>query len=1026
MTPLFKPVFLCVFALMACVSALPAGVDFAQDVQPIFARHCYECHGAEKQKGKLRLDARQEALQSGAIVPGKANQSDLYRRINLPKGHEDIMPSRGEPLSKAQIGTIAEWINAGAEWPENVKQAKHWAYLPPVRPTPPDTRKRGWTRNEIDQFILAKLEHHKLRPSAMLERERLLRRVYLDLIGLPPSPAQVEAFLGDTSPDAYEKVVDQLLASPHYGERWARPWLDAARYADSLGFQRDDLWDLWPYRDWVIKAFNADMPFDQFTIEQIAGDLLPGSSDDQKVATGFNRCTPTNIEAGADQEETRVNQVFDRVNTVGTIWLGTTLECAQCHNHKYDPFSQKEYYELFAFFNNTPKETDFQSAKATAALRLVGPHLNLPDPATEQQAAALNEKIKALDQKIEPLTAKLVDAQEAWEKQVVAELADAAQVHVLEVSGFEVDSDSGHQILEDKSVLLQANDNAAIPARDIYTVTVFSKLTDITGFKLEVLTDPSLPGGGPGRGDEKNPNFVLTDFRVTAQMAGSDKRTLKLANAAASFEQRNFPAANAIDDKPRTGWAINPEFFKDHWATFELRSTEGSADGTTFTFKLHQEYGGGRTIGRLRFSAITGKATGTQTLPVDIVAILKKPAADRSKSEQTRLTNFYLSRASDLAALKTERTKLAAELKRVRLPRTLVMEELDKPRASTMFVRGSFLEKGEPVQPAVPAILHPLPDGQRTRLALAQWLTSTNNPLVARVTVNRWWLEMFGQGLVATPEDFGIKGELPTHPDLLDWLAVEFMERGWSMKHIHRLIATSATYRQSSKVTPALLKADDQNKLYARGPRFRMDAEMIRDSTLAATGLLSLKMGGPPVRPYQPPGIWESKVGGEAITYETSEGEDQYRRGLYTVWKRTSPYPSFITFDAPNRNSCAIKRTRSNTPLQSLTLLNDPVYVEAAQALATRVLKERSAAPLAEQLRFAFQLCTSRQPSSNELRILTNLFQEQLKTSRGDLVATGKLVTIFAKDIKADPAELSAWYSIATALLNLDETITKG
>lgn len=713
-----------------------AEVDFARDVYPLLQRHCVECHGPEKQRGKLRLDGRDATFKGGSsgpiLSPGKADASELYRRITLPRGHADLMPARGEPLSRAETDRIREWINQGAKWPDGVQLSKHWAYVKPVRPAFPAVKNSAWPRNAVDHFILARLDKEGLRPSPEAEPAQLLRRVYLDLIGLPPTPAEVEEFLREWSAKpqaAWEVVVNRLLASPQYGERWARPWLDLARYADSHGFQRDDLRDLWPYRDWVVRALNADMPFDQFTLEQLAGDLLPNRIVEQLIATGFHRCATTNVEAGSDQEDTRVNQVFDRVNTTATVWLGATLECAQCHDHKYDPFTQKEYYQLFAFFNNTEQETDFLNAQARASLKFTGPYLPLPSLA---------------------------------------------------------------------------------------------------------------------------------------------------------------PTTDAQTKKPQ-------------------------------------------------------------------------PA------------------------------------------QTLVMKETPQPRSTNVFRRGNFLDRGEPVQPGVPAVLHRLPGGPGNRLTLARWLVSPDNPLAARVAVNRWWAECFGRGIVATPEDFGVKSEPPTHPELLDWLACAFMERGWSMKAMHRLLVTSATYRQSSRVTPELLARDDQNKLLARGPRFRLDAERIRDNALFAADLLSLKQGGPPVRPYQPPGLWENKIGGDRVTYEVSEGEDRYRRGLYVVWKRGSPYPSFVNFDATARTACVVQRSRSNTPLQALTLLNDPVYVEAAQALARRVLTELPGASVEERITHAFRLCLARSPRSEELAVLKRLLQQQ------------KIV-----------GELGAWTTVAAALLNLDEMITKG
>jgi mono/diheme cytochrome c family protein len=1018
-----------------------AAADLAQQAQAILARHCYDCHGPEKQKAELRLDADHARLIGGptaVIAPGRAEGSELYRRITLPPHDEEIMPNRGDPLTKAQIAILRDWINQGAIWPEKTAPAKHWSYVAPVRPALPKVANAAWPRNAIDHFVLARLEQEKLRPSAEAEPARLLRRVYLDLTGLPPAPQEVAAFVADRSPDAYEQAVDRLLASPHYGERWARPWLDLARYADSYGFQRDDLWEVWPYRDWVIKAMNADLPFDQFTIEQLAGDLLPNATLEQKIATGFSRCGPINMETGSDQEETRVNQIFDRVNTMSTVWLGSTLECAQCHNHKYDPFRQKDYYQLFAFFNNTPQETAFSSPKATAQLKFLGPDLQLPDEKISAERAARQEELAKVDAAMTTLRAELTAGQPAWEETLRAQIAAGPRTHVLDVADFEAESGSVFKVLDDKSVQIVASDNAAVAAKDAYTLTVRANLAGITGFKLEVLGDPAAVADAE-EGPPRKPDFVLTDFTMRLVANGGPGVPVKFRAARANVAQRLNPAAGAIDSDATTGWSSPPAAIEDPWLIVETAAPVDAGDSATLSITLRQDFGEARTIGRLRLSAITGDVQAI-SFPEDIVAIVGTPAAQRKPAQETRLADLYLSTSAGWKKLLAERKKIDDALKRLQPPSTLAMQELEQPRMSAMFVRGNFMEKGEPVQPAVPDFLHPIktpPASRPNRLDLAQWLVSPENPLVARVTVNRWWAEIFGHGLVTTPEDFGLKGELPTHPELLDWLAVEFMARGWSMKQVHRLIVTSATYRQSSSVTPELLRIDDRNTLYARGPRFRMEAEMIRDNALAVAGLLSPKLGGPPVKPYQPAGLWESKVGGLRVAYNVSEGEDRHRRGLYTVWKRTSPYPSFINFDATNRTACTVSRPRSNTPLQALTLLNDPVYVEAAMALARRTLAEKPAGSVTERIRHAFQLCLARAPADREVQTLTRLYDQQLAASResvtrGDSAPKAKAPRKATKSIESpkspdiDPAEFAAWQSVAAALLNLDETITKG
>ena len=840
------------FALALLNTAWPihAGerIDFRKDIEPILQKHCLRCHGADKRKGGLLLTSRKDALtpaDSGlaALVPGAAKKSELMRRV-LTNDKDERMPPSGPGLTAVEIERLRNWIDQGAVWPES-KAARHWAYVPPVRPALPKVQKQEWAKNAIDHFVLTRLEKEKLPPSPEAERERLIRRVSLDLIGLPPTSAEVDEFLREcesakpqAADRAYEKVVDRLLASPHYGERWARPWLDLARYADSNGFQRDGFRTIWPYRDWVVDAFNRDMPFDQFTIAQIAGDLLPDADMSAKIATGFNRCTTVNVEAGTDREENRVNGVFDRVNTTATVWLGTTLACAQCHNHKYDPFTMVDYYRFFAYFNNTEEET----AKGEAAVReFIGPKLTLPvDPDSESQ----RKKLQAERVPVAAALARVGSGRADWEKQVRA----------------------------DKKLLQQ------LPA-DIRKIV--------------------------GQGDAK--------------------RTKKQAQDVADY---------FVDQQPES-----KEF-------------------------------------RERLQLIDQKLADLE--PVT----------------------------------------------------TLVMAELPKPRITNVFKRGNFLDKGQAVLPGTPATLHPLPkDAPPNRLGLARWLVDGKNPLVARVAVNRWWAEFFGHGLVGTLEDFGTQSDAPTHPELLDWLAVEFGEPGasatearpWSMKHIHRLIITSATYRQSSRVSPELVKRDPDNTLYARGPRVRLDAEAIRDNALAVSGLLSRKLGGPPVMPPQPANIW-NVTGVVDNTYRTSTGADRYRRGLYTIWRRSSPYPSMAAFDAPDRASCVVKRPRTNTPLQALTLLNDPVYVEAALAFAKRI--QEGGKTTEARIDHAYRLCLARPPSSRESELLKAIYEQSLARYQANPAAARTLVQSAAKDI--DPVQRAAWFQVATVLLNLDETITKG
>jgi hypothetical protein len=758
------------------------------------------------------------------------------------------------------------------------------------------------------------------------------------------------------------------------------------------------------------------MPFDRFTTEQIAGDLLPSSTLEQKIATGFHRCAPTNVEAGSEPEETRVNQVFDRVNTTAAIWLGTTLECAQCHDHKYDPFTQKEYYQLFAFFNNTVIEAERANPKVPGSIQFVGPYLVIPDGAKKAVDPAAKVNVKGLEKQLAARKKMLTAELDTWERETLASLTGSGELHVLDIADFVSTAGSPHKELPDKSVLLVDDP----PEKDTYIVTVQTNLQGITGFKLETLLDPSLPGQGPGRGDAERPNFVLNTFAVKAAPTGKEPSPVKLVKARADFSQKGFDPAKAIDEDAKSAWAIAPQFHKPHWALFETAQAIGSPDGTTLTFTLVQDFGKGRTIGRLRLSALVGQAPAVP-VPGDIVAILNKAKGQRTAEQKKRLLDYRFERDEEVQ-------RLQGQLKQAEKNQltTLVMQELPQPRPSMLFTRGDYRTPGSKVDPATPKTLHKLPDGPANRLTFARWLVDRDNPLVARVTVNRWWAEIFGHGLVSTVEDFGIKGEPPTHPELLDWLAVEFMENGWSMKKLLRQIVLSATYRQSSKLTPRLREKDDQNRLYARGPRFRMDAEMIRDNALTAAGLLSLKQFGPPVRPYQPDGLW-NRIGGTRVEYVVSPGEDRYRRGIYVVWKRSVPYASFVNFDATARYACTVKRSRSNTPLQALTLLNDPVYVEAALALAQRIVTERPKEMVADRIRHGVRLCLIREAKDAEVQILQKLFDGQRLASGLNPRAAQDLLASFNFTVPdgTTAEEFVAWYAVATALLNLDETITK-
>jgi hypothetical protein len=927
------------------------------------------------------------------------------------------MPPKGGRLTGEQVALLKAWIDAGAPWPDDaVNEKKHWAYVKPVRPELPAVTRVEWVRNPIDRFALARLEQEGLSPSPEADRATLIRRASLDLVGLPPTIQDVDAFLNDPAPDAFEKVVKRLLASRHFGERWARPWLDMARYADTQGYEKDNRRSIWPWRDWVVDALNRNLPFDQFTIEQIAGDMLPNATLDQKVATGFHRNTMTNTEGGTDDEEFRHEAVVDRVNTTMSVWMGTTFNCAQCHNHKYDPFTMKEYYEFYAFLNHTA-DSDKDDERPT---------IKLPTPAQERRAAALRERIAPLDKQLNTPTPALDAAMARWasETEVLLkswEILDPTSV--LSAGGATLTKQP------DKSVLA----GGANPGNDVYTVVAPVRLKRITGIRLEVLPDPSLPQKSLGRA--ANGSFVLSRIEATIALAAKwqDAHLITFNSASADYSQDRYSVTNLISGPPGSGWAtraFEEKFRVPRSALLTVARPAEYPSGAILTVTLrHDSRFPEANVGRFRVSVTSMNPPGDPpAVPEAIAAILNTPTANRTEKQKKELLDHWRSTSSELEPVRDELARLRKEELDLdnSLPVTAVMQELEKPRETHLLVRGSFLSPGDKVLPGTPAVLHPLPPDQRpNRFGLARWLVDTNNPLTARVAMNRLWEAYFGIGIVETAEDFGTQGESPSHPELLDWLATEFMARGWDLKAMHKLIVTSATYRQSSRVSPALAERDPYNRLLARGPRVRLDAETLRDQALAVSGLLSAKMGGPPVMPPQPDGIWQVVYSGDK--WETSAGEDRYRRGIYTFWRRTSPYPSMVSFDAPSREYCVVKRNRSDTPLQALTLLNDPVYVEAAQALARRMADKEETTPAA-RVSFGFRRCLARTPAEKEVQRLVALYEQQLARFKANPAAAENMATreLGKTSGQTDVAELAAWTVVANVLLNLDEFISKG
>ena len=1006
--------------------AVSRPVSFVKDIQPLLSEHCYACHGPDKQKADLRWDDRSSVFKGGEngpiLVPGKSGESRLIKLV-AGLDPDSVMPPKGDRLSEAQIGLLRAWIDQGANWPETTAdearaKSRHWAFIAPVRPPVPAVRHRQWVRNPIDNFVLARLEQEQLEPSPEADPVSLLRRLSLDLIGLPPAPKDVDEWLAESEPEAYARLVERLLSSPHYGERWARHWLDVARYADTNGYEKDRARSIWPYRDWVIKAFNADLPYDRFAVEQMAGDLLPGATRDQVIATGFLRNSMLNQEGGIEPEQFRFEALVDRVDTLGKAFLGLTLNCAQCHNHKYDPFSQKEYFQLFAFLNNDDEA-----------------FAEVPTARQQNKREEILAQVRYLQHKAIGETTNLAERMEAWEKQVAQVCGDWT---VLEPKDWESFA-TKYERQEDGSLLgggdIQPGDGLRISAE--------TRLTNITGLRLEALVNHNLVYGGPGLLGKGS--FLLREITVDAQSLENPSLTnrVKFVHATADMEATGFSITNAIDgNDQKGGWtaARTPDHRnRDHHAVFECSEPVGFPGGTLLTITLHQKFKPSETssgldadsglechmFGCVRFSVTTGPTL----LKADLLSararnVLAVPAQDRS-AEQTREL-FDLFRLSDPALTNVNRQIEEAWSGWPYPPTTMVLQRRPQPRVTHLFKRGDRLRPGEVVQPGVPAVLHALPAGpEPNRLSLARWIADRRSPTTARVMVNRIWQAYFGQGLVTTPEDFGTRVETPSHPELLDWLACEFMDSGWRVKHIHRLITGSATYRQSSTVSPVLLARDPYNRLLGRAPRLRVEGEAVQDIALAVSGLLNPKIGGPSIYPPIPGSVGDGVYGG--FSWPETKGPDRYRRGLYTFWKRSLPFPALQAFDVPSGEISCPRRVRSNTPLQALTTLNEKTFVEAAQALALRTLKEGGADDAA-RLAYAFRLCTSRPPKDAEADRLLAFWQEQYRYFED---RTAAAVSVAVPDPRQLPPDVNlhkaaAWTMVSRVLLNLDETITQG
>jgi len=1007
---------------------------FNRDIRPILTDNCFACHGfdASKRKGDLRLDQVEgaTAVHKGhqAVKGGDLAASELWRRINEADPKQKMPPPEtGKKLKPEQIALVRRWIEGGAVY------QKHWAFEAPVRPEIPSVKHGAWPRNEIDRFILATLESKQLEPSPEASRETLVRRVTLDLTGLPPTPAEVDQFVGDRRPDAYERLVDRLLESPAYGEQMARHWLDVARYGDTHGLHLDNERSLWPYRDWVVSAFNSNLSFDQFTIWQLAGDLLPNPTREQLIASGFNRCNVSTSEGGAIDEEFQVRYAVDRVETTSTAFLGLTMGCAVCHDHKLDPILQKEFYGVFSIFNNLDEHAMDGNAL------LPPPMMKLPSPEQEKQVAKLRHRAEDLEKQLSATAAGLEYVDPAgltnvarpdpkemvWIDDDFPPKADAKVQEGAEgprwVKGADVPVFSGERALELAGKGLQ----------QISYAHCAGPLTVGAGSRLfaYVYLDPRDP-----------PKAIMLqyhteDWRARANWGDEDaipfgaKGTTEKVQIGALPETGKWVRleveAAQLGLTPGTkisGMAFTQVDGKAYWDKAGMLFTDDPARNPALSFVAWEK---------------SERAAGDKSgAPKELGELLKRNSDALKDDDRKKLLQFYLESVyrdpeSKLPPLRAEikSVKEKSEAVEKAEPATMISKELDKPRPTWVLVRGQYDKHGDPVGPGVPSILPPLPPSEVTnRLTFARWLVEPKHPLTARVTINRFWQQFFGIGIVKTAEDFGSKGEWPSHPDLLDWLATEFMGSGWDLKHMVRLMVTSATYRQDSKVTPKLFQADPENRLLARGPRYRLDAEELRDYALEVSGLLDRQMGGRGVHPYQPGGIWEAVgyTSSNTAKYSQDHGEALYRRSLYIFWKRTAPPPSMTTFDAPSREKCCARRERTDTPLQALLTMNDPEYFEAARHLGYRMLRECGTTD-ADRLRNGFRLVTARPPSQKESDILAETLKSERTRYEGDVDAAQKAISAGESPVPNDvpPAELAAYTMVANLLLNLDEAVTK-
>ena len=1035
--------FVFVFASLVVSPAFAQDrIEFNRDIRPILSENCFQCHGPDERQrqGGVRLDRYELATQPGdsgkrAIDVEKASDSEVLHRI-VADDPDLVMPppETGKTLKAEQKELLRRWIEQGAEY------QGHWAFITPVRPAVPLSELATQYPNPIDRFVLQKLHATGFALSPRADRETLLRRLSLDLTGLPPTIEEMDDFINDDSPNAYERVVDRLLSSPHYGERMALQWLDLARYADSNGFQIDSSRQQWPWRDWVINAFNNNMPYDQFTIEQIAGDLLPNATLSQKVATGFNRNHRLNGEGGLIAEEWRVETVIDRVETTGTTWLALTFNCCRCHDHKYDPISQRDFYSLFSYFNNIAESGILQGES-----RNTEPVIPVPSEDQLQQTANYEQQVRDAETALRDVEKTLPELVATWEPSFKERIASNPTAwNILNPESASAASGATLTRQSDGAYLAGGNN----PTHDVYEIKSPLSKGNFTGLLLECFPDPSLPQQSLGR--YPNGNFALT--RVEAVISAptlAEPVTATFTHAEADYSQKGWEIQNTVQGDKSKGWAIDGPSRKEICRAMFL--TEPGIEvppDATITIRLVQETLGQHNIGRFRLSS-TGLPKGTiaiggSQVPDSLREILELSVAERSDVQLKELQDYYRKNSEgpiQAAERKVQETKKQLADYRNSWPNVMVMQEIDKPREAFILIRGEYDKRGDPVTAALPKIFPPMPDGEpNNRLGLAKWIANRNHPLTARVWVNRMWERFMGVGIVKTIENFGSQSEWPSHPELLDWLAVEFMEPSqsllvndqpihpWDMKGLQKLIVMSQTYQQSTsrRALEKLVELDPDNRLLGRGPRFRLPGEILRDQALHVSGLLSSKIGGPSARPYMPDGVWdETSVYGDLRNYKHDQGEGLYRRSLYTVWKRTAAPPSMLIFDAPNREICTVSRSRTNTPLQALSLLNEVTFVEAARKLGERMLQYDDATPEGK-LTYGFRLATGRKPTEKELRVLVAGLQEDLMYYRQHPEEAAQLQRHGDTPSQvASSAELVAYMLSGNVLLNLDECIMR-